>query len=74
MTASVPAFCVALESPRGFLQQFRGHAEVHLGGGDADVAQVGGQQRQQALHVRPFAVPGGQPVNGEGVAIIPISE
>ena len=31
---------------------------------------LGGEQRQQALHVRSFAVPGGQPMNGEGVSQI----
>ena len=41
-----------------------------MSGGDPGVAQVGGQQRQQALPILPLAVPGGQTVDCERVARI----
>ena len=65
---------VAREALGRLVEEFRGHGEVGLGAGEADVAEVGRQQRQTGLDVGAFAVPGDQPVDGEGVAVIPNSE
>ena len=47
------------------MQQLRGHAQIDGRSCDVGVAQVGGEEWQQALHVLPFAVPGSQPMDGE---------
>src|SRR6059036_233963 len=58
---------IALEAPAGLAQEVRRHGEIDLSLGQADVAEVGRELRQQALDVRALAVPGDQPVHSEGV-------
>ena len=59
---------IAFEAHAGFAQQFGGHAEVALGGGDIDVPQIRCQLRQQLLHVGAGAVPGDDSMHGSGVS------
>ena len=47
------------------MQQLRGHAQIDGRSCDVGVAQVGGEEGQQASHVLAFAVPGGQSMDGE---------
>lgn len=49
---------IAFEALTRLLQELRGEGEIALGTGDVDVAEIGGQLRQQALHVRAALVPG----------------
>ncbi len=59
---------IALEAPRGFGEQFGCHCQVGLGAVNTGVAQIGGQHRQQVLHVLALPVPRGQPLNCKGLA------
>jgi hypothetical protein len=58
---------VLFKAIASLLQEFRGHAQVHLRGPDMDMAEINRQEREQPLHIRALPIPGGQPVNGEGV-------
>ena len=52
------------------MQQLGRHREVDLGAVEMDMAEPGGERRQQPLHVGTLAVPRFQSVNGCGVATI----
>src|SRR5205823_10712722 len=59
--------CIVLKALAGLVQEFGRQGEVTLGGSDVDMAEVSGQLRQQALHIRPMVIPGDQEVYGGGV-------
>ena len=48
---------IVLKALAGLVQEFGRQSEVTLGGRDMDMAEVSGQLRQQALHIRPLACP-----------------
>lgn len=58
---------IVLEAQTRFAQQFGCEGEVALGTGDVNVPEIGCQLRQQALDIRPAAVPGNEPVDCGGV-------
>ena len=58
---------VPLEAVAGLLQQFRRHGQVNLGVRQAGMPQVYGEVIHQPLHVRPLAIPLGQPMDREGM-------
>jgi len=65
---------IALEACACFTQQFRGQGEVTLSGGNATVAEIRRQLRQQTLHICAAAVPRYKPVNRKGMALIPLAQ
>ena len=63
---ALPPGCeIGLKTQRGGFQQFRDHAQIGLRAGHAGMAEVGGQRRQQALHVGPFGIPCDEPMDGK---------
>src|SRR2546422_9433499 len=50
------------------LEQRWGHGEVALRGSDVHMPQIGGEVRQEPLHIRSFLIPGHQPMDGPRVS------
>ena len=57
-----------MESPRRFVQELCGDVEIGLGRDQADVAQVGRQQREPSLDIAAVAVPGQELVHRKCVS------
>ena len=58
---------VAFEAEACLAKQFWRQRKVALRAGDVNVAEIGRQLRQEALHIGAVAVPGSRPVNCEAV-------
>src|SRR2546428_12016773 len=50
------------------LEQRWGHGEVALRSSDMYMPQIGGEVRQEPLHIRSFLIPGHQPMDGPRVS------
>ena len=62
---------ITLKAPRSLGEQLGSHREVYLGSGHVDMAKIGRQQGELRFHIDTLAVPGDDPVDGHGVAIMP---
>jgi hypothetical protein len=59
------------EADARLAKQFRRRREVTLRAGEMNVAKIGRQLRQEALHIGAVAVPGNESVNREAVPLMP---
>src|SRR3990172_10321795 len=66
MAALLPG--IALEALAGLTKKLGCQAQIHLCGPQTAVAQIDRQLVQEPLHVGTLLIPGGETVNGEGVA------
>src|ERR1700722_15268893 len=62
--------CIVLEAEAGLFHQLWRHAQVMLSAAQILMSEVGGELRQQTLHIGAVAIPCDDPVNGGGVAKI----
>ncbi len=62
---------MTVEAATDLLEQFGRGVQVEVGRTDVHMAHIGGQPRQSGIDVLPFLVPSQQPMNREGVTIMP---
>src|SRR5438093_3087764 len=58
---------ILLKASRRFLEQLWRHRQVHLRGGEVDVAQGGRYIWQERVHVGALAIPGREPMDGKAM-------
>ena len=64
---------ITFEAETCLAKQFWRQRKVALRAGDVNVAEIGRQLRQEALHIGAVAVPGDEPVDCEAVPVMPNS-
>ena len=64
---------VPLEERSGLVQHLRRHRQVDLRVRQMGVSEIKGELMHKPLDIRPLAVPFCEPMDCEGVAIMPIS-